>query len=125
MPIVVGGSKAWVTPVEGILERVVQHGGAHVEEELHRSPAPAHLLGLVHAPRDDLVHGAFRERGRDRFTLPVPGGIGHQCRLVALKIAGQVGGGLALFVNLNHLVRIPVNLSGGRGSETAACGRSW
>ena len=48
---------------EGVLERVVQHGGAHVEEGLHRGPAPAHLLLLVHALGDDLVDRALHERG--------------------------------------------------------------
>jgi len=85
---------------EGVLERVVQHGGAHVEEGLHRGPAPAHLLGLVHTPRDDLVHGAFHERGCDRLTLPASGGIGHERRRVALKVAQQPGGALEGFRTL-------------------------
>ncbi len=47
-----------MAPAEGTLERVVQHGGAHVEEGLHRGPAPAHPLG--HAPGDDLVRRGER-----------------------------------------------------------------
>ena len=53
---------------EGILERLVQHGGTHVEEGLHGRPVPAHLLFLVHAPGHDLVDCALDEGGRDRLA---------------------------------------------------------
>lgn len=48
-----------MTTAEGVLERAVQHGGAHVQKGLHRGSAPAHLLGFGHAPSDDLVHRAL------------------------------------------------------------------
>src|SRR4051795_35323 len=54
-----GGSA--ITPAEGVLERAVQHGGANVEEGLHRHPVPAHLLLLVHALGHDLVDCALHE----------------------------------------------------------------
>jgi hypothetical protein len=40
---------------EGLLEIVVQHGSAYVEEGLHCRPVPTHLLLLVHALGNDLV----------------------------------------------------------------------
>src|SRR3954468_21848442 len=79
---------------EGVLERVVQHGRAHVEEGLYRRLAPAHLLRLGHAPGDDLVHRALHERGRDRLTPPAPSGVGHRRGLVALEVAPQPGDAL-------------------------------
>ena len=72
---------------EGLLERAVQHRRAHVEERLHLGFVPAHLLLLRHTPGDDLVHDAFHERSRDRLAALAPGGVGHQRRLVALKVA--------------------------------------
>ena len=52
--VVVGGPEAGVVTAEGVLERVVQHRCAHIEEGLHRRPVPTHLLLLRHAPGDDL-----------------------------------------------------------------------
>src|SRR3954454_3736158 len=75
---------------EGVLERAVQHGGAHVEEGLHRRSVPAHLLCLVHALGHDLIDRALHERRRDRITTPTPGRIGYQRALVTLEVAEQV-----------------------------------
>src|SRR5215210_7717751 len=44
---------------KAVLECVVQHGGAHVQEELHRRSVPAHLLRLVHALGHDLIDRAL------------------------------------------------------------------
>jgi hypothetical protein len=63
-------------------EGAIQHGGANVEEGLHRHPVPAHLLFLVHALGDDLVDRTLDERRRDRFAVPTPGGVMHQLTLV-------------------------------------------
>ena len=38
-----------------------------------RRPVPAHLRLPPHAPGDDLVHGALRERGRDQLAVQAPG----------------------------------------------------
>src|SRR3954469_24694918 len=62
---------------EGVLERVVQHGRAHVEEGLHGRPVPTHLLLLGHALGYDLVDRAFHERRlrhgfRATFYTPHP-----------------------------------------------------
>jgi hypothetical protein len=63
--------EAAVTPAEGVLERVVQHGGAHVKDGLHRRSVPAHLL-LVLSFGDDLVDRTLDERRRDRFAATTP-----------------------------------------------------
>ena len=83
-----------MSAAEGILERVVQHSGRHVEERLHRGPVPAHLLGFVHAPGNDLVHRAFHKQSRDRLTASPAGVMVDQRRLVVLEVAEQVGGEL-------------------------------
>src|SRR4051795_7170751 len=75
---------------EGVLERVVQHGRAHVQEGLHGRPAPAHLLLLGHALGHDLVDRALHERGRERLTTPPPSSVMPQRGLVALEIAQQL-----------------------------------
>src|SRR5215213_191443 len=71
-------------------ERVIQHGGAHVKEGLHRRSVPAHLLLLVHALGHDLVDRTLHERGRDRRAAPAPGSIVDQHPLVALEVAQQL-----------------------------------
>jgi len=53
---------------EGLLEVVVQHGGAYVEEGLHCRPVPTHLLLFVHALGNDLVDRTLDERRGDRLT---------------------------------------------------------
>jgi len=88
--VIVGGPEARIATAEGVLERVVQHGRAQVEEGLHSGPVPAYLLLLVHALGDDLVDRAFHERGRDRLTTPTPSGVGHQGVLVAFELAQQL-----------------------------------
>jgi hypothetical protein len=65
---VIGGAEAAITPAEGVLKRVVQHGDAHVKEGLHRRSVPAHLLLLVHSLGDDRVDRTFDERRRDWFS---------------------------------------------------------
>src|SRR4051812_10550719 len=62
-PSVIDGAETAITPAEGVLEPAVQHGGANVEEGLHRHPVPAHLLLLVHAPCHDFVDRTLHERG--------------------------------------------------------------
>ncbi len=47
--IIVAGAEAWIAIAEGILERLVQHGGTNIEKGLHGRPVSAHLLFLVHA----------------------------------------------------------------------------
>ncbi len=81
--VVVRGPEARVALAESLLERVVQHRGARVQEGRHCRPAPAHLLGLGHAPGDDLIHRAFHERGRDRLAASAPGGVVYQKRTAA------------------------------------------
>src|SRR3954464_3624431 len=88
--IIVGGPEARIAMAEGVLERVVQHGGAHVQEGLHARSAPAHLLPLVQAPGHDLVDRALHERGRDRLTTPTPSSVMHQRCLVALEVAQKL-----------------------------------
>src|ERR1700759_2405173 len=88
--LIVYGSKAGVVLPEDALERAIQHGGANVEEGLHRRPVPAHLLLLVHAPGHDLVDRTLHERGRDRLTAPAPGRVVDQRVLVALEVAEQI-----------------------------------
>src|SRR3954462_1773722 len=56
------GSPDSVDLTEGVLECVVQHGCAHVQEGLHGRSVPAHLLRLVHALGHDLIHCALHER---------------------------------------------------------------
>jgi len=86
--VIVGGPEAGVAMAEGVLERVVQHGRAHVEEGLHGGSVPAHLLLLIgsmqscgvvasgrqlrHQLRDRLKPGGWYGPGRKR---PV-GGMG-------------------------------------------------
>src|SRR3954452_15755025 len=82
--------KPRITLPEGVLERAVQHGGAHVEEGLHRRSVPAHLLRLVHALGHDLIDRALHERRRDRLATPPSGRVGHQRALVTLEVAQQV-----------------------------------
>jgi hypothetical protein len=76
------GRKLGWPMTEYIFEDAIQHGGANVEEGLHRHPVPAHLLFLVHSLGDDLVDRTLDERRRDRFAVPTPGGVMHQLTLV-------------------------------------------
>src|SRR3954464_13231682 len=82
--VIVGGPEARIAMAEGALERVVQHGGAHVQEGLYGHPVPAHLLRLVHALGHDRVDRALHERRRDRLTTPTPSSVMHQRCLIAL-----------------------------------------
>src|SRR3984957_14415793 len=88
--LAVCGAEAWIATTEGVLERIVQYRCSHVEEGLHRRPVPAHLLLLVHAFGDDLVDRTLHESGRDRFAIPVPGGVMDQCSLVPLEVGEQL-----------------------------------
>ncbi len=72
---------------EGILERLVQRGGANVERGVHGCPVPAHLLFLVQALGHDLIDRTLDERCRDRLITSTLGSIMHQPVLVALEIA--------------------------------------
>jgi hypothetical protein len=85
--IIVGGPEAGITMAEGVLERVVQHRSANIEEGLHGRLVSAHLLFLVHALGHDLVDRTFNERRRDRLATSTPGCIVHQHVLVALDVA--------------------------------------
>src|SRR3954468_12212324 len=91
---------------EGILERVVQHGRAHVQEGLHGRPAPAHLLILGHALGYDLVHRAFHERRRDRLTTLPPGGVGHQRTPIAREVAQKLADVSLEATDAGHLYRL-------------------
>src|SRR5271166_2667668 len=86
-PFVVRGTDPGIARAEGALERVIQNGGAHVKEGLHRRSVPTHLLLFVHAHGHDLVDRTLYERGRDRFAASTPGGVVYQRTLVALEIA--------------------------------------
>jgi len=88
--VIVGGPEARIEIAEGVLERVVPHRRAHVEEGLHGGSVPVHLLHFVHALGHDLVNCAFRERGRDRLIASTPGSVVRQSVLVALKVAQQL-----------------------------------
>src|SRR4051794_32194148 len=101
---------------EGVLERAVHHGRAHVQEGLHARPAPAHLLPVVQALSHDLVDRAFHERGRDRLTTPTPGRVMHQRCLVALEVAQQIAGVSLKTANAGHVTY-------GRALRPAAQGR--
>src|SRR5271165_4076381 len=85
--IIVGGPEARIAMAEGVLEVVVQHGGAYVEEGLHCRSVPTHLLLLVHALGNDLVDRTLDERRGDRLTAPPPGSVVHHRVLVASKVA--------------------------------------
>src|SRR3954468_21022310 len=89
-PVVVCRAEPRIAPAEGVFERVVQHGGAHVEEGLHSRPVPAHLLLFVHAFSHDLIDRTCHEGRRDRLAASTPGGVGNQCAFVALEVAQQL-----------------------------------
>src|SRR3954465_14146471 len=88
---------------EGVLERAVQYGGAHVQKGLHARPAPAHLLPLVQALGHDLVDRALHERRRDRLTMPTPSSVMHQRCLVALEIAQKLADVLLKTAAASHV----------------------
>ena len=88
--VIVGGPEARIAMAEGLLERVVQHRRAHVEEGLHGGSVPAHLLNFVQALGHDLADRALHERGRDRLIASTPGSVVHQSVLVALEVAQQL-----------------------------------
>src|SRR3954467_14605687 len=69
---IVCGPEARIVLTEGVLERAVQHGRAHVKEGLHGRLAPAHLLRLVHPLGHDLVDRTLHKGGRDRLPPPAP-----------------------------------------------------
>src|SRR3954465_2559179 len=101
--VIVGGPEARIALPEGVLERAVQHGRAHVKEGLPARPAPAPLLRLVHALGHDLVDRALHERRRDRLTTPTPSSVMHQRCLVALEIAQQLADVSLEAANAGHL----------------------
>src|SRR5208282_5437356 len=90
--VVVRGAKARIAMTECVFERIVQHGGSHVEEGLHRRPVPAHLLLLVHTLGHDLVDRALHKGSRDRLAASAPGGVMHQRAFIALEVAQQLTG---------------------------------
>src|SRR5215213_6452340 len=70
-----------MAPPEGVLERAVQHGRAHVEEGLHGRPVPAHLLRLTWGVSLSRVRSSANADGRwrpccmdqwERRTHPYP-----------------------------------------------------
>ena len=84
-------------------ERVVQHGGAHVQEGLHGRSVATHLLHLVHALGHDLIDRALHERRRDRLATPTPGRVRHQRTPIVLEIAQQVADVPLEAANAGHL----------------------
>src|SRR4051795_2737358 len=104
---------------EGVLERVVQHGRAHVQEGLHGRPAPAHLLRLGHALGYDLVDRAFHERRRDRLSPPTPGGVGHQRAPIALEVAQKLADVSLEATDAGHLAYRLASRPAAQGSELA------
>src|SRR3954447_691642 len=70
--LALSGTEARVAPPEGILERVVQHGCADVEEELHRRTIPAHLLRLTWGVSLSRVRSSANADGRWRAVGPAP-----------------------------------------------------
>ena len=76
--ILIGGPEARIAMAESVLEVVVQHGGAYVEEGLNCRPVPTHLLLLVHALGNELADRALDEPRGDRLTAPPPGRIVRQ-----------------------------------------------
>src|SRR3954467_10553365 len=104
---------------EGVLERVVQHGRAHVQEGLHGRPAPAHLLLLGHALGYDLVDRALHERRRDRLTTPTPGGVGHQRAPIALEVAQKLADVSLEATDAGHLAYRLASRPAAQGSELA------
>src|SRR4051812_38043071 len=108
---------------EGGLERVVQHGRAHVQEGLHGRPAPAHLLLLGHALGYDLVDRAFHERRRDRLTTLTPGGVGHQRAPIALEVAQKIADVSLEAADAGHLAYRLASRPAAQGSELAPAPR--
>ena len=88
--IIVAGAEAGIAIAEGILERLVQHGGTNIEKVLHGRPVPAHLLFLVHALCHDLVDRTLDERRRNRLIPSTLGSIVHQHVLVTLEVAEKL-----------------------------------
>ncbi|MEA2771960.1 MAG: hypothetical protein QOD93_4922, partial [Acetobacteraceae bacterium] len=88
--MIVGGPKARIATAEGVLELVVQHGGAYVEEGLNCRPVSTHLLLLVHALGNDLVDRTLDECRGDRLTAPPPGSVADERVLVASKVAKKL-----------------------------------
>src|SRR5215210_4563415 len=115
--VIVGGPEARIAMVEGVLERVIQHGGAHVEEGLHARPAPAHLLLLVQALGHDRVDRALHERGRERLTTPTPSSVRHQRIPIALEIAQQVAAVSLKTANAGHVTHGRALRPAAQGSE--------
>src|SRR3954463_14001713 len=101
---------------EGVLERAVQYGGAHVQKGLHARPAPAHLLPLVQALGHDRVDRALHERRRDRLTTPTPSSVMHQRCLVALEVAQKLADVSLKTADAGHVTH-------GRALRPAAQGR--
>jgi hypothetical protein len=108
---------------EGILERVVQHGGAHVKEALFRHSVPAHLLLLVNALGHDLVDRTLYESSRDRFAASTPGGIVHQCAFVALEVAQQLTDVPLETADADHITHMLALRPATQGSELAPASR--
>ena len=69
--IVVCGAEASIAMTEGVLKRIVQHGCSHVEEGLHRRPAPAHLLLLDEALGEELIDRRLDESGGDPLAASI------------------------------------------------------
>src|SRR3954471_20855655 len=117
--VIVGGPEARIAMAEGVLERAVQHGRAHVQEGLHGRPAPAHLLRLVHALGYDRVDRALHERRRDRLTTPTPGGVGHQRAPIALEVAQKLADVSLEATDAGHLAYRLASRPAAQGSELA------
>src|SRR5215217_8636375 len=68
-------------------ERAVADGAADLEQQVGAAAGPAHLLRLGHAPVDQEVGRAFRDRRADPQAGPVPFGVVDQPGALAAEVA--------------------------------------
>lgn len=93
----------WKPLPEAGAERAVVKGAADLEQQVGPAPGPSHLLRLRHAPFDQEVGCALRQRGPDPQAGPVPLGVVDQMGALAAQVAIhrvqrplQLASGLAL-----------------------------
>src|SRR5258708_4396359 len=108
---------------ESVFERIVQRGCSHVEEGLHRRPAPAHLLLFVHSLGHDLVDCTLHKGSRDRLAASTPGGVVYQRAFIALEVAQQLTGVPLETSDAGHVANIFAPRPPTHGREFASASR--